>query len=259
MLNIKKDLVNDTITNEVLVFAQYSKGKYKDVHYWDKKINKMISHRKSILKRHKRFRAYLRGQPLGELTIDEINMASFACDELLIGSNHENIILKAGKYKPYMLETLDNFNQNNEPRYKNTKLLAINRDSPSIHTQQRSKPISTKTSENLKKLIKKYVSNMLIKQNSKIIERDIRINTLLSYDFNGDHRIEYLVIAEGKNENTKQSGVFVLNIKEGKIISLLNESMKNRPDSYGNGYELLDAFDIDGDNILDSRQHLTIS
>jgi hypothetical protein len=52
-----------------------------------------------------------------------------------------------------------------------------------------------------------------------------------------------------KFNNTKQSGIFVLNIEGGEVIPLLNEGMENRPSSWGNGYELQDVLDIDGDKI----------
>lgn len=249
VLNVREDLIHKTTTNEILLFAQFSKGKYKVVSHWDNNIKDMISQRKSILEKHKKFKVYRHGELLGELTVSEVHTAPFDCEELFVGSSHENIIHEVKKYESNTSETFGGFNQNGKFEYKNTRFLAINSDSPSIQTQQRSRPLSTVVPENTKNLINKYAANALVKQNNQIKETDIKITTLLSYDFNNDSNAEYLVVAKGENDNTKQSGIFVLKIEGSKVIPLLNKGIANRPSSWGNGYELLDVLDIDGDKI----------
>jgi len=249
VLNVREDLINKAITNEILIFAKFSQGEFKVVSHWDNRRNTMISQRKSILGNHKKFRVYRHGLALGEIAVSKVQLSPFDCEELIVGFSKKNTIKDVSRHESNTSDISSGFNQFGKFEYKNTRFLAINSDSPSIKNQQYSKPLSNTISENTKKIIYDFVSKSLLRKNNQINLSNIQISTFQIYDLNHDNKAEYLIVAKGENDTTKESGVFVINIDGSTVIPLLNEGMNNRPNSWGNGYELLGVLDIDGDTI----------
>ncbi len=250
ILNVREDLVKKRTTEEILLIGKSSDGKYEVVSHWDNRKKIMISQRDVLLKKFNKFRVYRRGAVIKEIVVTKVFTDSFDCEELIVGTGEsKNMDIGINKHKSNNYEISSGFNQHGNFKYKNTRFIAINSNSSSIKTQSKSIPIRYKIKKDTKKQIYDYVSKELLHKNTEIREGDIKITTLLGYNLNKDNKTDYLVVAKAENSKTKESGIFVLNILKNHITSLLNEGMVNSPSSWGNGYELLDVLDLDGDTI----------
>ena len=248
LLVIREDLIKKCVGEEILLIGKYSGGKYGVVSYWDEKKEEMVSSRKNFFNTYKDFIVYRKGIAIKKITIKEIRTAAFDCSEITVGSGKSISLVKNLKdFQSNLTTEASGFSDGKDFSYKTTYYLAINADSPAIRTQQYSAPIVGNVSGNNKNAIYKYAQQELIKNNKLLKPQDIIIPTLLAYNLNMDKKKDYVVVAKAENNETKESGVFVVNIMDGKVVPLLVMELTNDPDSWGNGYELVDVFDVDGD------------
>lgn len=250
LLIIRNDNIRKSISKEILLIGQHSKGKYEDVSWWDNSEKKMISQRKALLSKYKSFTVYDRGEIFDSVQIDKTELQDFDCEELSVGIGDSN----SGPSKK-LIESLSDapvFYGSKSGRkisYQIKTFIAINSDSPAAITQRNSSPKPFKLSEEQFKQLKSFAKKYLVQKNAEIKEDEVKIETFLSYDFNNDGIIEHILVAKVENDKTKESSVFVVKFSGNDIVPLLNESLSNEPSSWGNGYSFLDVIDIDGDAI----------
>ena len=250
IFDVREDLVRKRTTEEILLIGKYSDGKYTVVSHWDNREKIIISKRAVLLKKFDKYKVYRQGVVIKEIIVTKIFTDSFDCEELVVGAGKSrNTDVSIKKHASNNSELSSGFNKYGNLKYKNTRFIAINSNSPSIKTQKKSMPIGNKIKKDTEKQIYDYVSKKLLRKNREIKNGDIKITTLLGYNLNNDNKTDYLVVAKAENNKTKESGVFVLNILKNNITSLLYAGMVNSPSSWGNGYELLDVLDLDGDTI----------
>jgi len=248
LLVVREDLIENCINEEILLIGEYSQGKYGVVSYWDEKIKDMVSRRKELLEAHKKFTVFRRGTAIKEITTKKMCTAAFDCDEIIVGSGaSKSLVNNLEDFKSNLITIASGFSYSKEFSYKTTYYVAINTDSPAINSQQYSIPTHDVISETNKKAIYEYAREELLKKNELIKAQDIKLSTLLAYDLNRDKIKDYIVVAKAENDKTKESGIFVVNIMEKKVVPILAKDLTNRPSSWGNGYELLDVIDLDGD------------
>jgi len=245
---LREDLIKNLVKEEILLIGKYSDGKYKVVSYWGGNVKGMVSSRKVLLNAHEKFTVFSKGTAIKEVTIKEICTTGFDCEELTVGCGESKPLVNNLKDFQSNLTTESLGGSKGKPFwYKTTYYIALNSDSSAIDTQQYSTPLNNLIPEEHKKSIYEYAKNKLLQKNELIKSQDINIPTLLTYNLNRDKLKDYIVVAKAENDKTKESGIFVVNVIDDKVVPILAKDLTNRPSSWGNGYKLADVLDIDGD------------
>lgn len=242
-------IAGDTIF-EVLPLARYADGAYRTVVGWEIPGDADVLRGDSLLAVHRRYAVFRKGRQVGSMVVDSVVRDDFECSELPVGKGTATVEAGAfGAVQP-TVPMIRGRMGGREVRYGLTVLLALDERAPAVDTQGRSIPDPAALRPDQRSLLVEEATRRVAEQAGQEGGPGVDVRSLTSYDFDGDGTYEHLVVVgatdrEGRSHSVVLAGRF----RDGRWMPLLAESRSEAPDSWGDGYRLLDVMDLDGDSV----------
>lgn len=246
---VRNDEVKHTTEGEILIFGKYAIGKYFQVTDYDT-TSQPIPERKLILDANKNFTAYYKGSVLANVLIDNIDTSNFDCEELTVG------LCRNSSINEFIKKRTNEHNQTRagsiggtEIQYSLSNFLAL-----STNVMQPEKTIPNKQSLNASE--SKQI-DQLLKAKFKLYRDSLSGHMILDRKFTSQIRFKpekspVFVTVTTCLDTTKEifiSLLYIFRRNNGKIETMFEKLDDVGTDSWGSGYEFIDAVDIDSDNV----------
>jgi hypothetical protein len=246
---VRTDETTHKSRGELLVFGKYANGKYTAVMDYDTSTWQPISERLPILKKHEAFDVYYFGQPISGIKVERIDTSTYDCMEIVVGCcenkiTSEIIAQRSLEYSQGRSGSSDGQAIN----YSLTDFIALSGNyaksvSPFSKQQKCDSLQSLLIDSDIKNKFKNYDSTL-----SKIV---IERKTIIPISIAGEANPVFLTIALCPDTAREIiiSLVSIYKFQSGKIETMMETFMDLEIGSWGNGYEFIDAIDIDSDHI----------
>jgi hypothetical protein len=243
----RTDEVKKEVFHDVLIIASVENGHYVPIE--DRNIGEESdiseSQRSKIIKSHPKYTVFTNGSPTATISFNKTAFENFDCSRLVVGRASK--IQEVPQQIPTMGRT--GFIDGKDISYSHGVSLAINSSSPTINTQTRSKPIDTKITSAIQSLLLNCATTELKKHNKFVRPDSVHMSIVTSYSLGPDSSIDYIFSATAETKESNESIAIVANIVNNTAHTRLSLHATNEPSSWGNGYELLDVLDLDGDQV----------
>ena len=262
LLYVRNDKIHNKTTLELYPVCKYSNGKYEEASIAPESTE---SHPEFVLCNTKDFKVFRKGTEIGNFSVSKIEVGGYYCSGIFVGSGSSTIPDSVLKIRPSDNFTESSgFNEGVDFSYQMKRFVAINSNSKTIKTQNHSKPFNIKLSSNQHEQLMNIARKVY--QENKVDSQflgHIEIKTSTSYDLQGNGTIEQLLITtvrvpddtiltEGDStiiDSSTATAVIWATINKNEVTPILHEFDKERSDSWGEGFELVDVLDIDGDSV----------
>jgi hypothetical protein len=236
------DHVNKIASHEILVLAKIDSGKYYQVDekYPDDSVNIHNSIRAQLMSQVPKFNVFKQGNLVNSLKILSFEKADFHCSALIVGkASSEKLVDTSNPSSRW-----GGFEDGRDIDFSIGYLASFNSETSQPES---SKPIRVVGTQDDSIQVKKIALHEFQSKVPKIKSDLIQLNGLAVYDIN--RNASYIFTAHSSTTDRIESVGGVYQIINGKIVPLLRLNQTNESDSWGRGYEFLDALDLDGDSV----------
>lgn len=246
---MRNDEISKTTKGEIFVFGKYADGKYFPVNDYDTKTQQLTNEKKEILDSHKHFTTYYKGRILINLQIETVESSTYDCEELFVGKCNNNITQELLKKRINEYSQARSGGMNGKDiQYSLTNFFAMSSSIAQLENIFPENQIidSTQTSTINEHLKAKFESHC----------DSISLNMTLDRKFTSQINFKtentpVFVTISTCSDTTKElfmSLLYIFKISKNKIEPLFEKFENVGIDSWGSGYEFIDAVDIDSDN-----------
>jgi hypothetical protein len=243
----RTDEVKKQVFHDVLIIASLENGHFVPVEDKDlgEESDASESQRAKIIKAHPKYISFTNGSPTATIYFDKTVFENFDCSRLVVG--------RTSKIQDVPRQNLSvgrsGFIDGKDISYSHGISLAMNSSSLAINTQTRSKSIDIEITSAVRSLLRNYATKELKKHNKSVLPDSVHMSNITSYSLGSDSSIDYIFSATAETKESNESIAFVARVINNTVNSRLLLHVTNEPSSWGNGYELLDVLDIDGDQV----------
>lgn len=242
----KNDEISGKNEGEILVFGKYSNNRFTPVTDYDEKSGKPVSERLSVLTDHKAFDVYYKGAPVSRVTISRIDSPYYDCERVIVGKSGNPVpskILKErqSQYTGGMSGSVGD----QKVSYTLTNFLALSAN----HRPGKSLIHAPQDPEITQASIEKQLQDRF-KQHDNSASQKTSIKSVHQLRLSGESYPVFIVVAENDNpkKEVKVNLVYIFRYRAGKFESMVEQFRDSDYDSWGRGYQFIDAVDIDSDN-----------
>lgn len=235
---------------EILLYGKYTDGAYSTISDYDWETSGSTGERSAVLENNRSYTIYYRGNQLDRAWVDEIDTADYDCEQLIVGRcenklTKDVIKQKQNEYTQYRSVYTDG----EERQYSLTNFIAVNSDK--LSDIERMPMPRTDTSELI--LIEDQVKKDFLHHNMFISGFSLRPESVNRISLSAVQPSTFTCVATAADtlDEKFMSMLSILELKEGKVITLYEEFNELEMDSWGNGFEFIDALDIDDDGIAE--------
>lgn len=209
------------------------------------------SRREKLLSLHSSFDVFVDTFSTAQFEVDSVVTTSYLCSELQAGRGHLTDSSRIDTSQNDVYGEVARLSQNDRV-HRLGMGVAIGRDSIGGDTTMKRRRAPYKDSSLTES---KYVAfrelgrhYMEVRADS-VVESDVKLETVTPVDFEHDGITEYIVVAKQRSDDGTQSVAFAGRFANSRWVELFQDSRDNRPSAWGNGLNLLQVLDIDGNNI----------
>jgi len=254
LLFTRIDKVTNIVTEEV-----YPLGWYKNGHF--KPISNSANEIKNIFQQNKNYKLINRGKIVGEIAIQGVMEKDFTCLKHMVGIGVSTLPKESfSVYADGNIAHVNGYEKEKRFEYaiKAMEYIAIPDRIEVLSDQIISSPFSLKKDDkNLRSFMLEKISNQYkFKENP-----DIKINSFLVYDLNGDGVLEYMISADILNTVTpdyisNHSVIAILQQQKNGDITAVRfqsdiDSIEDIDLFLGSDYSFIDVVDLDTDGIAE--------
>lgn len=245
----KTDELKNKSEGEIFVFGKYLDGKYTPVTDYNELTGESIKERLVILKRHPEFEVYFHGQPIKRLKIRKIDSSEYDCSNITVGKCEGKIAdTYLRRRKNEFAQGRVGWSNEKDVRYSLTNFISLSTNIPkSKKPIAKSKPIDSVQYS----LIFNDLRNKFSHHNNSLTNFIVDIKKIAPICYDNDSKPFFVTTSTCSDSTNKIfiSLVCIYKLKNGNIIETKFEKYEEVSfDSWGDGYEYIDAVDVDSDN-----------
>ncbi len=241
---VRTDNIKNTTESQVLIFGEYCNGKYSVI---DDTNNSVPSKRDSVLQKNKNWTLYFQSNPLCSLTVTKIDSAQYDCTPLMVGISKEKIdTTKLIERQHEYIQGSEGYSKGKEVNYSQTTFFATN------EMEATTQIMKTPTDSLLKNPALSGLGTVLkriYKSRDTMVYLNLYKNVVTPFTINEE---QYYLSTSDCSDTIKQmlaSMLCIFKIKNNTIDTVATMYKGLAIDSWGNGYNIIDMEDIDGDGI----------